>query len=565
MATDTQSVQLVTEMLFKVIGGLGVFLLGMKNMSEGMQAIAGNRLRRLIGAVTGNPISACGVGTAVTALVQSSSVTTVMVVGFVSAGLMTLSQSIGVIMGANIGTTITGWILVLHVGKWGLPILGIAAFFFLFSRNERLRFTGMAIMGVGMVFFGLELMSSGLKPMRTMPAFVEWFSRFSAESYLGVWKCVLAGCILTFIVQSSSATLGITITLAMNGIIDFRSAAALVMGENIGTTITAFLASIGRPTDAKRAAYSHIIFNVLGVLWITSIFPRYLDLITYVSGGNPGLMEVVDGVETFPNITRAIALTHSGFNVANTLLFLPLIPLLARVVSRLVPEPAVKEIPHLTYLNIRMLDSAAMGIQESHDEVVRMSEHVQKMLVWLKQILTAEETDEDLVKKVFHREEVLDLLQKEITEFLGHLLAGNVTAELTEKARMQLRMADEYESISDYAAAILKLLLKQEKAGIVLSKDGMSEIIALHDKLAEYVDLVCEAVEQKRPEILSKMRTQGDAITFDVKEVRDRHLTRVATQEVTPLASLIFVDLLNAYRRVKDHAMNIAEAVAGEK
>ena len=242
---DADKVELILKMVFGVLGGLGIFLLGMKNMSEGMQAIAGARLRKMISAVTDNRFMACGVGTFVTSIVQSSSVTTVLVVGFVSAGLMTLAQAIGVIMGANIGTTITGWILALKIGKYGLPILGAAALVFLFSKNERSRFTGMAVMGIGMVFFGLELMSSGFKPMRTMPEFVEWFSAFDASTYFGMWKCVFVGCLLTCIVQSSSATLGITMGLAVNGMIGFETAAALVLGENIGTTVTAVLASIG--------------------------------------------------------------------------------------------------------------------------------------------------------------------------------------------------------------------------------------------------------------------------------------------------------------------------------
>jgi len=557
--------EMISEIVFGVIGGLGIFLLGMKNMSEGMQAIAGDRLRKMIAAVTGNRLLACGVGTAVTSVVQSSSVTTVMVIGFVSAGLMTLVQAIGIIMGANIGTTVTAWILVLKIGKYGLPILGASALICLFSRNERLRYTGMAVMGVGMVFFGLEMMSSGLKPIRNMPAFIEWFSRFSAHNYWGVWKCVLAGCVLTCIVQSSSATIGITMGLAMNGIIDFRSAAALVLGENIGTTITAFLASVGRSTNAKRAAYSHIIFNILGVLWITAIFPYYLDLVITMLGSDPGTMVLENGFKTFPDVRQGIAFVHSGFNIANTILFLPQVSLLARVVTKLVPDKAEKEIPHLTYLDIRLVDSGAMGIQESHDEIVKMGEHVQKMLSWLKEIFMSEEIDDDKVKKTFHREEILDVVQKEVTEFLGQLLSGNIAGKVIEESRMQLRMADEYESVGDYVAAILKLYLKKQKANIHFSEEGWAEMIALHDKVQSYFELVNNSVQKNRPEVLSKARIQGDAITHEMKESRSRHLTRMETKRATPLASLVFTDMLNAYRRIKDHGLNIAEAVAGEK
>jgi len=238
------------KMILTVIGGLGVFLLGMKNLSEGLQAIAGSGLRRMISWVTDNRFMAIGVGALITMLVQSSSITTVMVVGFVNSGFMTLSQAIGVVMGANVGTTITGWILVLKIGKYGLPIAGAAAFVYLFAKRDRIRYLAMAILGLGLVFFGLEVMKDGFAVVKELPAFELWFQKFSADSYLGVLKCAAVGCILTFFVQSSSATLGITIGLAQLGVIEFETAAALVLGENIGTTITAWLASFGATTNA---------------------------------------------------------------------------------------------------------------------------------------------------------------------------------------------------------------------------------------------------------------------------------------------------------------------------
>ena len=244
----------VTQMIFSLIGGLGIFLLGMKNLSEGMQAIAGNGLRRLISMVTTNRLTATSVGVLVTVVVQSSSITTVMVVGFVNGGLMNLAQAIGVIMGANIGTTITGWILVLKIGKYGLPLLGLGAFGYLFSKSDRYRYFFMTFMGVGMVFFGLATMKAGCAFIKEMPAFEKWLYTFQATSYWGVLKCMFVGCVLTVMVQSSSATLGLTIALAFNGTIGYQTAAALVLGENIGTTITALLASLGATTNAKRAA-----------------------------------------------------------------------------------------------------------------------------------------------------------------------------------------------------------------------------------------------------------------------------------------------------------------------
>ncbi|MHC4153204.1 MAG: Na/Pi cotransporter family protein [Planctomycetota bacterium] len=262
---------LAIRIILSVIGGLGIFLLGMKNMSEGMQAVAGTRMRKLINAITNNRLIACGVGIAITSLIQSSSVTTVMVVGMVNAGIMNLLQAIGVILGADIGTTITGWILVLQIAKYGLPMMGFSALFYLFSKNERIRYTAMMLLGLGMVFFGLQLMKEGFYPLRNMP---------------DVLRCCLAGTIITAVVQSSSATLGITMGLVGTGVISFETGVALVLGENIGTTITACLASLGASTNAKRAALAHVIIKVIGVAWITAIFPFYINLVKSIIGAD---------------------------------------------------------------------------------------------------------------------------------------------------------------------------------------------------------------------------------------------------------------------------------------
>lgn len=554
------------SILFQVLGGLGIFLLGMKNMSEGLQAVSGERLRKIISAVTDNRFTAVLVGLTVTCIVQSSSITTVMVVGLVNSGMMTLLQAIGVIFGANIGTTITGWMLTLKVGKYGLPLLGISAFLFLFSKNERVRYTGMTLMGIGMVFFGLELMSSGFKPLRSMPAFVEWFHAFQAGTYAGVIKCALVGCLLTMIVQSSSATLGITMGLASTGMIDFQTAAALVLGENIGTTITAFLASLGANTTAKRAAWSHIIFNLLGVGWITLIaIPVYFPFIAGLAGGNPDLMvPLADGEPSYPHIMRAIAMVHTGFNVTNTLLFLPLIGLLARLVTRLIPEKGVEEIPHLTFLDVRMLDTPALSVVQSQKQILFMADSVELMLEKLAAV-TGGEPDEEAERKIFHREQILDNVQKEVMVFLGELISGQVPHDVMETARRQMRMADEYESVSDYAAAVLKGLRKLRKNNLSFAPEGVQEMDDLNRRVLDYLRQVNAAVRAEDPKAAMPLLPVSAEITRVIKDYRQRHLARLADGRVSPLSSLVYTDLLNSYRRMKDHALNIAEVAAGEK
>ncbi len=556
---------LLVGVLFQVIGGLGIFLLGMKNMSEGMQAVSGGSLRKLISAVTKNRLVAIAVGTLVTCIIQSSSVTTVMVVGLVNSGLMTLMQAIGVIFGANIGTTITGWILTLKIGKYGLPILGVAALFFLFSKKEKVRYTAMALVGIGMIFFGLELMSSGFSPLRSVPEFESWVSAFQADHYFGVMKCALVGCLLTMIVQSSSAMLGVTMGMAGTGLISFQTAAALVLGENIGTTITAILASLGANANAKRAAYAHMIFNVLGVLWITALFPHYLRLIQAILPNDPSATVLREGIPAYPHVMAGIAAVHTGFNVINTLLFIPFMPLLARLVSRMVPEKGVQEIPHLTHLDVRMLDTPALSIEQSRREVLYMAQTVLKMMNWLREVWTSGVPNPELEQKIFRGEETLDTVQREITEFLGRLIAARVTHEVSRESHIQFRIADEYESVSDYIATLLKLIKKLGDKKLKLSDEGRQELLALHDKVTEYLVMVNEGFEEGNPGILNHAYAEGKVITIQSKQYRDEHLERVSQEKVSPLVSLIFTDMLSAYRRIKDHALNIAEAVAGQK
>lgn len=524
----------------------------MKNMSEGMQAVAGKRLRKMISAVTDNRLMACGTGAAVTSLIQSSSITTVMLVGFVNAGVMTLRQAIGVILGADIGTTVTAWIVSLNIIEYGLPMLGISGLFFLFTKNERVRYVAMTIMGVGMVFFGMQLMKHGLEPIRHSEGVTTLLSRFEPKDYGGVIRCAVVGALVTAVVQSSSATVAITITLAQTDVIGFDTAVALVLGENIGTTITAYLASLGTTTNAKRVAYAHILIKVIAVSIMLSVFFLYMRLLNTI---------LDDGLD----IAKRIAFSHTLFNLLLVCVFLPFVGILAAALSRIVPDKPHEEAPHLTFLDIRMVDTPAFGIQQSLDEVRRMGEGACKMLDWLKATIADEERDAERERKIFHREKVLDTMQREIVEFLGGLMAGTLPHDVVQEARRQLRVADEYESISDYVVNILKLNLKMRNSGLRIGKEETQSLLNLHDHVSGYIGMIAEAVRDNNPDVLSKAATQGKTITHVMKDARQAHLTRVEQQHVSPLLCLTYVDMLSCYRKIKDHALNIAEAVAGEK
>ena len=555
----------VVKLICGLVGGLGLFLLGMKNMSDGMQAVAGASLRRLIGAVTGNRFAATVVGTLVTCIVQSSSVTTVMVVGFVNSGVMHLTQAVGVIMGANVGTTITGWVLVLNIGKHGLPILGLAAIVYLFSRGDRWRYWAMTIMGVGMVFYGLDIMKEACAIIKEMPAFGAWFKAFDATTYPGVLKCAFVGCILTTIVQSSSATLGITISLATQGIISYETAAALVLGENIGTTITALLASLGATTNARRAAYFHVLFNIIGVIWITAIFQWYIVGIESVLGSDPRKMVLINGKETFPHVTSAIAAVHSVFNIANTLMFLPLIPICVRFLVWAVPNKGFKEKSRLTDLDVLMLETPTLAIEQSHKEIQKMGDGCLKMMDWLRELRQQDEPDKALADRLRHREQVLDNVQDEVAEFMTNLLSGNIPHAVADEARRQLQLADEYESLSDYIANLEKFDRKLRRDELRFTPEQRGELDQLNQLCREYLVTVNEAMAIRNRTVQVKTQQMSKRIREAIKTRRRSHLDDISKGAIAPVQTVAFMASLNAYSRVRDHIRGIAEEVSEKR
>ncbi len=541
---------LVTDL----VGGLFIFLLGMKYMSEGLQAIAGNRMRRAIHAVTDNRLKACATGVMITSVIQSSSVTSVMVIGMVNAGLMNLSQAVGVVLGADIGTTVTAWIVSINVIDYGLLIVGCSGFFYLFAKKERVQYIAMMIMGIGLVFFGLYLMKEGLEPLRERPGVLAWFSRFSTENTSGLIKCVLVGALVTALIQSSSATVAITITLARNGLIGFDTALALVLGENIGTTITAYLASLGGITNARRVAYSHILTKTIGVILMIFVFPLYMHLLERI------LSRDLD-------IAKRIAFAHTLFNIMLATGWLPLVTPLVGLLRRIVPDRPEKEEPRLTILNLRMLDTPAINIQQSSDEIVHMGDEAADMINKLRLCVGRADDlrDRDLELEIFEQEKKLDVMQKEIVEFLADLLTGTIPHDIMEEARRELRIADEYESVSDYIVTILKLRLKRLNSGLPLPDEDRSDILALHDQTADYLFMINQAVREGNSGILPKAVSMAETITHTMKDARQAHIKRVEEKRTSPLACLIVVDMLQSYRKIKDHILNIAETLAGEK
>lgn len=534
------------DIIFKVVGGLGIFLYGMDNMSGGMQKIAGKKLKKILAALTTNRFIAIIMGLFVTMLVQSSSVSTVMTIGFVNASLLTLKQALGVILGANIGTTVTGWILVLSIGKFGLPIAGISAIFVVFMKSDRAKTRALTIMGLGLIFLGLELMSSGLKPIRSMPEFLRLFELFVADSYWGAFKAALVGACITAIVQSSSATLGITITLALQGLIDYPTAVALVLGENVGTTITAFLATLNASTNAKRAAYAHSIINIVGVFWVISIFPFYLKVLNYM-------------IDSKENITVAIATAHTMFNVLNVLLFTPFIGYLTTFLKFIVKDSGKLD-NKVTKLDPLMVATPIIVVEQSKIEILTMGQYIKEMLFSLEEIYANKKNiSENKIQRLQHVEDSLDLYQKEITDVNFMILKKDLSDVLIEETRKNLEVCDEYETISDYCLRIAKALKKIQDNDIQLTEFERQILFKLNESLELLFKEVNIAFETKDKERFLKAITKANKITSDFKKAREYHLKNASQAGVPVMLSTGYMDILNYYRRIRDHLFNIIE------
>jgi len=423
------------EMTQTVLGGLGIFLLGMKLLSDGMQALAGSKLNRWIHAVTDKRLVGILVGIGVTCIIQSSSATTVMVVGFVNSGLMTLMQAIGVIFGANIGTTLSLWILTLPaVSKYGAMIIGASAMVYLFAKKERTRFIGMAVLGLGMLFFGLELMSDGFKPLQSNPSLRNALALFEAGSTPGFIKSVLVGTVVTAIVQSSAAVIVIVMSLAVNGVLDFPTSVAIILGSNIGTTITAALACIGASRAAIRASLAHTLFNVFGVLCVTLVHTPFIEftekMALWITQNKTGTLALKD-------FTVAIACVHTVFNVSCTIIFFPFMKALAAFVTFLVPvrkSEAKSEAYKPKYLDKRLLNQAPIALEQAKKEILRMGDFCLEMCDDLQQILNSGRSAE-IEEAIFRGEENLDVAQMEIAEYVSSLLHDNVSHEVAVSAR----------------------------------------------------------------------------------------------------------------------------------
>jgi phosphate:Na+ symporter len=547
------------ELIYSFFGGLGIFFFGMKILSEGLQAVAGPLIKRVISALTTHRIMAVLVGTFVTTLIQSSSVTTVMVVGLVNAGLMELTQAIGVIFGANIGTTITGWIIAIKVGKYGLLFIGVGIFPMLFSAQDNLKELGKVAVALGFVFLGLQFMSGAFKPLRTHEGFLALIQYFSADHLGSLLACIGVGAMLTMIIQSSSAMLGVTIALASTGAISFQTAVGLVLGENIGTTITALLASIPANTEAKRAARAHAFFNVIGVCIMVPLFWWYVPLVDALVGGS---VTRIGSDGSFTNVAAHIAAAHSLFNVTNTLLFLPFLPWVAKLVVHITPSPTASEVSRLRHLDPDIQIPPSLALAASEKEMTAFSDMVAEALRETQKLVLDPGRGIETADRINLIEKQCDDRQRNITVYLCRTQQGSLTYRESTQSQALIRVADEFESITDYCASIVRYK-DRIFGGDGFSSDALEELKAYSDGVIEYFGRILEGFKKKTVWNVSEMRAELEILKDKANEMRQNHEDRLNKGKCLPLAGMIYSDIVVAFRKINGHILNVAESMAG--
>lgn len=546
------------KIIYTLLGGLGLFFYGMKTMSDSLQAIAGDVIKRVINSLTSNRFFAVAIGIVVTMIIQSSSVTTVMVVGFVNAGLMNLTQALGIIFGSNIGTTITGWIISIKVGKYGLLLIGLGIFPALFAKTQRWQQIGRIFFGIGLIFTGLETMSAAFKPLRTNQAFLDSISAFSGNNYGSFLASTIMGCLLTMVIQSSSAMLGITIALATTGVIGFHTAAALVLGENIGTTITALLASVGANVNAKRAARGHAIFNVLGVMLIYTILPWYIDFIEWLI---PHAADFVDRSGNKPYIAAHIAASHSIFNVCATLAFIPFLNHVARIVIKITPDNKEGDKPHLVLLGNPQDILPATAIIQAHQEIKKFKDILERMYRLTKEYVESKDPNPKILNKIRDYENITDNIQKEITIFLCYVMEKQLSRPQSLETQALIRIADEFESIADYLERIAsyKTRFKEDRD---LDGPALKEYKDYLEDVWKFFDLTTTGIYESKAHDLEMCKKKSDQLHTWANDIRDRHLDRVSKGEYKPLTALTYSDMVVAMRKIRAHALNVAQSVS---
>jgi phosphate:Na+ symporter len=531
------------QMLFSFGGGLGLFLYGMKLMGDGLEKAAGSRLKRLLEVLTTNRFMGVLVGLLVTGIIQSSSATTVMVVGFVNTGLMNLAQATGVILGANIGTTVTGQIVALQLTDYAPLAVFSGVALLLFAKKRFIKHIGEVLAGFGILFMGMDLMSAAMRPLRDNQAFHSIMTQISNPI-----SGVLIGTVFTAIIQSSSASIGILQALAMQGLVDMNFGIYVLFGMNIGTCITAILASIGTSVAARRAAAIHLIYNLVSVSLFMIMISLGMPYVRWIAALTPG------------NTVKQIANAHTIFNIFSTIITFPVAAYLPYLATKLIKgEEIVRDEKHLEFLDKRIFETPPFAAAQLMKEVERMGDIALKNLSdAIDSVMTGDET---MIKEVIHREDVLNYLNREITQYL--VLANGL--ELPEKERTLLgglfHVVNDIERIGDHSENLVEYTQYMAEHNITLSEMALNELGEMRDRVLALVNDSLKALKTRDKKLAGSVQAQEDAVDELEQTLRENHIERLNNQQCAPSAGVVFLDVINNLERIADHADNISKFV----
>jgi phosphate:Na+ symporter len=520
----------------QVAGGVGLFLYGIKLMSESLQFIAGDRMRQLIGTLTQTPLRGVFVGILVTILIQSSSGTTVMTVSFVNAGLMTLNQAIGVIMGANIGTTVTAQIIAFKIKDFALPFIAVGVALVMFSKSKKQRYAGNGVVGFGLLFMGMQTMESATAFLATRQ---ELFITLSQHPILGV----LAGTFVTMIVQSSAATIGLTMAMGSQGLLNLDAAIPIILGDNIGTTITAVLATIGVNRSAKQAAAAHVLFNLFGVIIFMIFLPFYKEVVLFSAS----------------DLNRQMANAHSIFNVTNTILFLPFTALFANLIRKLIPGDDTREARTPIYLDKKLIEaSSTAAVEAVKDELIHMGDITLNMVDLVRRCYSEEGT-ERILTEFAEAEDAINTINKAISSYASEIWQRGLSGEVSTVLGCYVNAAGDLERVGDHFENLTELSETRLNDGKHFSDQAADEFWNMYGTVEKALNYALDSLKnedlQKAGYVINELEMQIDA---QEKQYRKNHIERLNRGECDPEKGVSFIDILSNLERIGDHSHNIA-------
>ena len=555
--------------VFTLIGALGMFLYGMTLMSEGLQKTAGDKLRSFLASMTSNKFKRVITGLGVTALVQSSSATTIMVVSFVNAGLLTLGNAIGVIMGANIGTTLTAWVTALgfsvDISVFSVPLMALG-FILHASKKQKNKSIGEFVVGFAIMFLGLSFMKSSAGALLSnKDAMLAFFSHFTGFGFWSQMIFLLAGTILTIVLQASSATMAITMLLTTSGLIDFQLACAMVLGENIGTTITANMAAAVGNTSAKRAARAHTVFNVFGVIWVLIVFRPFLNLVGVIMEAlgfaNPMTVDLT-APDASESLLYGISMLHTLFNITNTLILIWFTSYIEKIVVWMVASPKGEEVFRLKYISGGPLSTAELSLNEAQQEMIHFAEICRNGFSYLRQAVNEQNPDkfDSLNEKLIKYEEITDRIEFEIASYLNEVSKNEISEEAADKIKSMYKIIKEMESLGDSGESVGRILKRKNAHGKSFDK-------SLLDRLNKMMDLVQKGYDAmvanlKNPEL--KDISNAINAEYNINEcrnhLREEHIVNIESNSYNYLTGVYYIDVLNELEKIGDFLINISEA-----